>query len=141
MVKEVVVRPNGSPKLVRGNGIVTTLLVCKERCGAANFTSGMTKIPAEMAVPLHSHNCDEHVTVIEGKADVEIDGQHFLMEPQDTAFIPEGVPHRFINVGKVSLSILWVYGTDKPTRTITETGETVAHLSTTYEEKDTSERK
>ena len=52
MAKGAVIRIKEAPTFERGNGIVTTLLVCKDHCGAENFTSGMTKFPPEAAVPM-----------------------------------------------------------------------------------------
>ena len=119
-----------APVFARGDGVVTTLLVGTEICGKVPFTSGLTRFPSGKKVPFHSHNCDEQVTLIEGEALVEIEGRDSVpVKRHDTAFIPRGNSHRFINTGAGELMILWVYATDHVTRTFTETGETVPHLS------------
>jgi len=116
------------PTVERGNGIRTIPLVTKET-GAKHMTTGLTRFPAGAIVPLHSHNCDEQVTILEGQAEVEVDGQRHPLRPFDTTFVPANKSHRFINVGESQLTIMWIYTSTEVTRTFTDTGETVSHLS------------
>ncbi|MEP5155382.1 cupin domain-containing protein, partial [Planktotalea sp.] len=106
----------------RGDGVTTRLMVGKGNAEDAPFTTGTTIFPAGCAAPLHSHNCSEQVTILEGRAEVMIDGDIQNLASMDSTFIPANLPHYFRNIGDGPLTIFWIYGARDVTRTFTETG-------------------
>lgn len=120
----VLLRPSELPAHARGGGAKTIPLVTR-RIGATGFINGITIFEPNAAIPLHSHNCDESVMLLEGHAYAEIDGVQYEVEPGDTTFIPANLPHRFINRSATEgMKILWIYGSVDATRTIIATGDT-----------------
>lgn len=113
----------------RGSGIRTWPLATHFTVGYANFTTGMSVYPVGEGAPMHRHNCDEQVTLLEGVGECEIDGVVTPLKPYDSTYIQAGLMHCFRNTGEVPMRILWVYDSMKVTRTFASDGIEVEHLS------------
>jgi quercetin dioxygenase-like cupin family protein len=115
--------------LDRGGGIVTLPLVTHQSAENPVFTTGISTYPKGKGAPLHSHNCDEQVTLLQGQGEVEVEGKVTPLKPFDSTYIPADKQHAFRNTGDAPMKILWIYGSNRVTRTFADSGETVEHLS------------
>ena len=95
-----VIKVEDVTRLGRGGGVVTVPLITRQSAEEENLiTTGISTYPVGTGAPYHSHNCDEHVTVLAGLAEVEIEGAGtHLLVPEDTTYVKAGVFHRFTNV-------------------------------------------
>ena len=122
--KATVLRPSEIPARQRGGGAKTIPLVTR-RTGSTSFINGITIFEPGAAIPLHHHNCEESVLLLEGEAIAEVDGEEFPVSAGDVTFIPAHVPHRFRNVSQTQgMKILWTYASIDASRTLVETGDT-----------------
>ncbi|MFD7075491.1 cupin domain-containing protein [Nocardioides sp. NPDC059952] len=125
----MIIRPNEVEPFDRGGGVATIPYVGKWNSDRNLVTTGQTVFQVGRGLPLHSHNVEESVLILEGQATAQIGDDTFDMEVGDASWVPAGVPHRFFNRGEGVMRIYWVYGGRYVTRTMTETGETFEHLS------------
>lgn len=110
---------------VKRNEAIVNLVIAGPKQGTRNIKSGITRLAPGAAVPRHTHNAEEQVTVLEGDLRMVLGDQVFHCSRYDSTYISAGVPHEFTNVGDQEALVLVVYGTAKVTRTFTDTGETV----------------
>lgn len=122
--RPMLLRPSDIPARQRGGGAKTIPLVTR-RTGSTSFINGITIFEPGAAIPLHFHNCEESVLLLEGNCIAEIDGVDYAVKPGDVTFIPAGLPHRFRNTSATEgMKILWTYASVEATRTIVATGDT-----------------
>src|SRR5918995_5701055 len=87
-----VLRTADLPVIDRARGVKTQPLVMGER-GSVSLTMGISTFQPDSVIPLHTHNVEEAITILEGEAIAIIDGREFPVRPHDTTFVPPGVPH------------------------------------------------
>lgn len=122
--RPAILRPATLPAADRGRGN-KTIPLATGAVGARQLLTGITVIAPGEAIALHTHNCEESVIVIEGKALAELDGTDYQLDTFDTTWLPADVPHRFKNASpEKTLRIFWVYASPDATRTLVATGET-----------------
>ncbi len=120
----VVLDPDTLPSHDRGSGARTTSLI-SPRVGTTSFITGYTSFGGGVEIPFHSHNVQEGVVLMEGRAVLDIDGLEYELKPHDVTFVPPNVPHRFRNLSKTEpMKILWIHAQPDAMRMLTETGET-----------------
>ncbi len=108
------------PEQELGDGIVIQILTGDDsgsdslRVGTATFRPGS-------GLPCHTHEFDESITILSGTATIFVDGKQRLMGARDTAFVPEGTPHRFANEDPSEpMVMLWVYAAASIERNIVD---------------------
>lgn len=118
------IKPEHMPTYERGGGARTTPLVNKD-VGTQSFITGYTSFEGGAVIPFHSHNCQESVVLMQGRAVMDIDGLAYELKAHDVTFIPPNVSHRFRNLSPTEpMKILWIYENTAATRTLTESGAT-----------------
>jgi len=103
--------------LERGGGVRTWYLVTRER-GAIEFLTWITEFDPGTSLAPHFHNCQESVTVLEGRAVFEAAGEEGNLAQNAATLVPTGTVHRFRNPGPNRLRILFVFGSVNATRTV-----------------------
>jgi putative monooxygenase len=116
-------RPNALPVHDRGAGVRSIYLVTSN-VGSRAMMTGLTLVKPGSSVPLHYHNCEETILVLEGEALVDLGGEVERLSPRDSTWVAAGVAHGLTNPGQRELTFVWMYPTIEPTRTIVSTGRT-----------------
>lgn len=91
-----------------------------KRLGSVGICGGYGRFSKGASLPCHTHAYDESITILSGDATCQVKGARYEMAGVQTAFVPKGKPHRFLNNGDVDMEMLWVYAGDEPDRLIVD---------------------
>jgi quercetin dioxygenase-like cupin family protein len=90
------------------------------RLGAIGICGGHGRFLPGASLPCHVHDFDESITIVTGTATCLVQGRRYELSGCDTAFIPKGLPHRFLNLSRKEMSMVWVYAGDEPDRRVVD---------------------
>lgn len=90
------------------------------RYGSVGICGGYGKFQPGTSLPCHTHDYDESITIIEGEATCEVAGRQYRLSRCDTAFVPQGKPHRFLNESDLPMAMIWVYAGSEPSRSVVD---------------------
>ena len=88
------------------------------RLGSVGICGGYGEFQPGTSLPCHIHVYDESITIVRGTATCEVMGQRYQLSGYDTAVIPSGRPHRFLNESRDVMAMIWVYAGSEPHRNI-----------------------
>ena len=80
-------------------------LIAKED-GAPNFAMRLFEVEPEGHTPLHTHDSEHEVFILEGEGTVWKDGEEMAVSPGTAIFVPPNEKHCFKNSGKGVLRFL-----------------------------------
>ena len=89
-----------------------------KRLGSKGICGGYGRFAPGASLPCHTHLYDESITIVEGGATCLVAGRRYSLSGCDTALVPKGQPHRFINETDEPMAMVWVYAGDEPERII-----------------------
>jgi quercetin dioxygenase-like cupin family protein len=92
------------------------------RFGSRGICGGYGLFQPGASLPCHCHGFDESITIVAGRAVCQVAGREYELSDYDTACVPQGRPHRFLNRSDEPMAMIWVYAGDEPDRTILDQG-------------------
>ena len=75
---------------------------------ARGLTTGIVTMQPGTLLPYHTHPCSESITVLEGEAEISVEGRVYRIGPLDNITIPRWLPHQARNPNSSTASRLHV---------------------------------
>ncbi len=75
---------------------------------ARGLTTGIVAMQPEALLNYHTHPCGESITVLEGEAEISVEGRTYRLGPLDNITIPRWLPHQTRNPDSGNAASLYV---------------------------------
>lgn len=95
-----------TPNTRRGGDIRITLSPKTVGC-TSGFGGVLTLRPGQRVIEHYHPYSEEFLHVVEGQAELRVDGEVFRLGPGDSALVPIGAPHRMTNPGETVLRVVF----------------------------------
>ena len=82
--------------------------------GTTSSSMSLSVVGIGAGAPLHSHEADELIMIVEGTLEVRIDGETHKVGPDHTLVIPPNVPHAFTSVGPGDAKLITFFPIQDP---------------------------
>lgn len=88
---------------------------------ARNLTTGIVNFMPGAELPYHTHPYSESVTVLQGRAALEVEGRRYTLGPLDNIWIPKGAAHYAVNLSANQPAVLHIaMASHAPSRTLVQ---------------------
>ncbi len=88
---------------------------------ARNLTTGIVTFTPGAMLPYHTHPFSESVTLLEGSAEVAVEGRTYVLQKLDNIVLRRGLAHAVRNLSSTQPAIFHIaMASDQPTRTLVE---------------------
>ncbi|QYM80690.1 cupin domain-containing protein [Horticoccus luteus] len=88
---------------------------------ARNLTTGLVTFAPGAVLPMHRHTFGESVTLLQGRALVDVEGRLYEVGPLDNVTIPRGLAHRVSNLSRSAPAVFHIaMASHDPTRELVD---------------------
>lgn len=84
------------------------------------MSGGFARFQPGGRLPAHLHDFDESICIIEGVATCRVEAHQHSLSDCDTAMVPRGRIHYFVNESSATMDMIWVYAGPMPERIVVE---------------------
>ena len=104
---EVMNARGSGPQLEIAPGITFDCMVGAHN-QARNLTTGLVTFQPGGVLPCHRHTFAESITLLQGRALVDVEGRMYELGPLDNVTIPRGIAHRVTNLSRSKLAVFHI---------------------------------